>query len=99
MPFNRRKELDCPNFNFRWQDLVQINKSLCSAAIERGKSLRCSPGRFIRLYDNVAERCEGRKKGKRKRWREQREEEVKDSREKEFIEAYISSLADRGETL
>lgn len=40
-----------------------------------------------------------KKVDKKRRWREQREaEEVKkDSGEKEFIEAYISSLQDRGE--
>lgn len=66
--------------------------------------LNC-PVRFIRLYDNTAKRSEEKKKKeeekkeKKRRWREQREEEeVKDSREKEFIETYISSLKDRGET-
>lgn len=59
--------------------------------------------RFIRLYDNPAskekkKKEEKKKEGVRRRWREQREaEEVKDSGEKEFIEAYISSLQDRGE--
>ena len=64
-----------------------------------------SPVRFIRLYDNPAneEKMKKKKKkeeeeNKRRRWREAREEEVKDSREKEFIEAYVSSLQDRGET-
>lgn len=68
-----------------------------------------SPVRFIRLYDNPAneEKMKKQKKeeeekkkeeNKRRRWREAREEEVKDSREKEFIEAYVSSLQDRGET-
>lgn len=42
---------------------------------------------------------EKKKKEKWRRWREQREEEVKDGSEKEFIEAYVSSLKDRGETL
>lgn len=54
--------------------------------------------RFIRLYDNPASKEKKKKEGVRRRWREQREaEEVKDSGEKEFIEAYISSLQDRGE--
>lgn len=59
------------------------------------------PGRFIRLYENTRMKSEkemerGRSK---RRWRESREEVVKDSREKEFLETYISSLKDRGETL
>lgn len=73
----------------------------------RFQCLFCSSGRFIRLYDNPAneekkkKKDEEKKKEKKKkwRWREQRNEEVKkDSREKEFIEAYISTLQDRGET-
>lgn len=66
--------------------------------------LHCSC-RFIQLYDNLtsAERKkkeeEKKKKNKRRRWQERRQEEVKkDSREKEFIEAYVSTLKDRGET-
>ncbi|KAM6931360.1 LOW QUALITY PROTEIN: leucine-rich repeat-containing protein 2 [Xenentodon cancila] len=60
--------------------------------------------KFIRLYDNPASEEKRKKKReeekkkkeeeKRRRWREQKEV-VKDSREKEFLEAYISSLKDR----
>ncbi|KAM4576374.1 leucine-rich repeat-containing protein 2 [Odontesthes bonariensis] len=60
--------------------------------------------KFIRLYDNRAskermkkkeeEEEEEKKKEKRRRWREQKVE-VKDSREKEFMEAYVSSLENR----
>ena len=78
---------------------------MCSA----GVTSLLSPARFIRLYDNPAnaekkkkkkkkkEDEEKKEKNKRRRWREARQEEVKDSREKEFIEAYVSSLQDRGE--
>ncbi|TNN52229.1 hypothetical protein EYF80_037585 [Liparis tanakae] len=58
----------------------------------------CSSVRFIRLHDRAsAEKKKKKKENKRKRWRGPREEEeeVKDSREKEFIEAYVSSLKDR----
>lgn len=57
-----------------------------------------APDRFIRLYENTKKkREEEEKRGKnRSRWRE---EEVKDSREKEFMETYISSLQDRGEII
>ena len=48
------------------------------------------PDRFIRLYENPRKEEEV----KSKRWRE---EVVKDSREKEFLESYIRSLKDRGE--
>ncbi|XP_016522458.1 leucine-rich repeat-containing protein 2-like [Poecilia formosa] len=54
--------------------------------------------KFIRLYDNPEKRRrkkeeeEKKKKEKRRRWREQ---EVKDGSEKEFMEAYISTLKDR----
>ncbi|KAF1388993.1 hypothetical protein PFLUV_G00068810 [Perca fluviatilis] len=54
--------------------------------------------KFIRLRDNraSAEKKKKEEKKKKDRWRVQREEEVKkDSREKEFIEVYISSLKDR----
>lgn len=60
--------------------------------------------KFIRLYDNPAgeeqrkrrqeEEKKKKEEEKRRRWREQKEE-VKDSREKEFMEAYISSLENR----
>lgn len=57
-----------------------------------------SLARFIRLRDNPSKRKEERdpkkETKKRERWREQ---EVKDSGEKEFIETYISSLKERGE--
>uniref|UniRef100_A0A3B3YCH9 Leucine rich repeat containing 2 n=1 Tax=Poecilia mexicana TaxID=48701 RepID=A0A3B3YCH9_9TELE len=57
--------------------------------------------KFIRLYDNPEKRRrkkeeeEKKKKEKRRRWREQ---EVKDGSEKEFMEAYISTLKDRGQS-
>ncbi|XP_008304367.1 leucine-rich repeat-containing protein 2-like [Stegastes partitus] len=61
--------------------------------------------KFIRLYDNPAseekkkkkkQQEEEEEKKKRRRWRQQREEQQeKDGREKEFMEAYISSLQDR----
>ena len=67
------------------------------------------PGRFIRLYDNDTSKEKKKKKeeeekkkkekNERRKWKEQKEEEVKkDSREKEFIHAYIATLKDRGET-
>ncbi|KAM3610946.1 uncharacterized protein V6R79_011070 [Siganus canaliculatus] len=63
-----------------------------------------SPGiKFIRLYDNPdreeqkkKEEEKEEKRRRRRRWREAgQEQEVKDSREKEFMEAYISTLQDR----
>ncbi|MEQ2214815.1 hypothetical protein XENOCAPTIV_020992, partial [Xenoophorus captivus] len=60
---------------------------------------------FIRLYDNPSsekrkekEEKKRKEKEKKMRWTEQKEE-VKDSSEKEFMEAYISTLKDRGETM
>lgn len=69
----------------------------CQAAVTPS-----APNRFIRLYENTRKKSEEEEeeRGKSKRrWREPREEVVKDSREKEFLETYISSLQDRGETL
>lgn len=71
----------------------------CQAAVTPS-----APDRFIRLYENTRKKSEEeeeeKERGKSKRrWRELREEVVKDSREKEFLETYISSLQDRGETL
>ncbi|XP_059193515.1 leucine-rich repeat-containing protein 2 [Centropristis striata] len=75
-----------------------------------GDELNCIPTslcrnpniKFIRLYDNRSAKKkkeeEEKKKGKnkRRRWNQPREEEVqKDSREKEFMEAYVNSLMDR----
>ncbi|XP_026176729.1 leucine-rich repeat-containing protein 2 isoform X2 [Mastacembelus armatus] len=61
--------------------------------------------KFIRLYDNLTsaekkkkeEEKKKKERNKKRRWREQRQEEEvkKDSREKEFIEAYIGTLKDR----
>ncbi|XP_056274142.1 leucine-rich repeat-containing protein 2 [Pseudoliparis swirei] len=74
----------------------------CPTALCRNPHIK-----FIRLCDRAsAEKKKKKKKkkeeenkneNKRKRWRGPREEEeeVKDSREKEFIEAYVSSLKDR----
>ncbi|KAM4745089.1 leucine-rich repeat-containing protein 2 [Anableps anableps] len=60
--------------------------------------------KFIRLYDNPSsekrrkkkeeEEKKRRGKEKRRRWMEQKEE-VKDGSEKEFMEAYLSTLKDR----
>lgn len=81
------------------------------AACEKGSLPGCCqaavtppvPDRFIRLYENTrkkSEEKEEKERGKSKRrWRESREEVAKDSRDKEFLETYISSLKDRGETL
>ncbi|XP_053277320.1 leucine-rich repeat-containing protein 2 isoform X2 [Pleuronectes platessa] len=71
-----------------------------------GEQLTCIPTRlcsnpdikFIRLCDNLAnaEKKKEEEKEKGKRRREPGKEEVKkDGREKEFIEAYISTLTDR----
>lgn len=69
----------------------------CQAAVTPS-----GPDRFIRLYENTRKKSEEEKEKKggksKRRWRESREE-VKDSGEKEFLETYISSLKDRGETL
>ncbi|XP_017288626.1 leucine-rich repeat-containing protein 2 [Kryptolebias marmoratus] len=74
-----------------------------------GDELSCTPTRlcnnpdikFIRLYDNTfsekrkkKQEEQKKKQEKRRRWREQKEE-VKDSGEKEFMEAYLGSLKDR----
>ncbi|XP_040897614.1 leucine-rich repeat-containing protein 2 isoform X2 [Toxotes jaculatrix] len=87
-----------------------INISTLKMIVVSGDELTCIPTKlcsspdikFIRLYDNLtsAERKkkeeEKKEKSKKQRWREQREEEVKkDSGEKEFMEAYISTLTDR----
>ncbi len=62
-------------------------------------------GRFIRLYDNPTseekkkKEEEKKKEKKKRRWRDPRGEVKKDSSEKEFIEAYVGSLQDRGETV
>lgn len=59
------------------------------------------------MYDNPAseekkkkeeEKKKEEQKDQRRRWREKEEEVKKDSSEKEFIEAYINTLQDRGET-
>ncbi|GLD68450.1 leucine-rich repeat-containing protein 2 [Lates japonicus] len=87
------------------------NISTLKMVIVSGDELTCLPSKlcrspeikFIRLYDNPTsaekKKKEEEKKKKemsKRRWREQREEEVKkDGREKEFIEAYISTLKDR----
>ncbi|XP_062418635.1 leucine-rich repeat-containing protein 2 isoform X3 [Pungitius pungitius] len=81
------------------------NISTLKMIVVNGDALTCCPIKlcrnpeikFIRLCDRVSLEEEEEKKGKRKRWRQQREvEEVKkDSREKEFIEVYISSLKER----
>ncbi|XP_068460408.1 leucine-rich repeat-containing protein 2 [Clinocottus analis] len=68
----------------------------CSTSLCRSPDIK-----FIRLRDRASaekKKKEEKKKekNKRKRWREPREEEeVKDSREKEFMEVYLRSLKDR----
>lgn len=95
------------NFNYLPHCLAKI--TTLATIVVSGDELTCIPTKlcnnpeikFIRLYDNPAskekkKKEEKKKEGVRRRWREQREaEEVKDSGEKEFIEAYISSLQDR----
>ncbi|XP_035021220.1 leucine-rich repeat-containing protein 2 isoform X4 [Hippoglossus stenolepis] len=81
------------------------NISTLKMIVVSGEQLTCIPTRlcsnpdikFIRLCDNLAKKKEEKKeKSKMRRWREAGKEEVKkDSREKEFIEAYISTLTDR----
>ncbi|XP_068166953.1 leucine-rich repeat-containing protein 2 isoform X3 [Antennarius striatus] len=83
------------------------NISTLKMIVVSAEDLTCIPTRlcsnpdikFIRLYDNMftktCEETKKKEKTKRKRWREQREEKVKDSGDKEFIEAYIGSLQDR----
>uniref|UniRef100_A0A3P8NX67 Disease resistance R13L4/SHOC-2-like LRR domain-containing protein n=1 Tax=Astatotilapia calliptera TaxID=8154 RepID=A0A3P8NX67_ASTCA len=99
------------NFNYLPHCLANI--TTLATIVVSGDELTCIPTKlcnnpeikFIRLYDNPAskekkKKEEKKKEGVRRRWREQREaEEVKDSGEKEFIEAYISSLQDRDFTL
>ncbi|XP_006808507.1 leucine-rich repeat-containing protein 2 [Neolamprologus brichardi] len=90
------------NFNYLPHCLANI--TTLAMIVVSGDELTCIPTKlcsnpeikFIRLYDNPASKEKKKKEGVRRRWREQREaEEVKDSGEKEFIEAYISSLQDR----
>ncbi|XP_039476913.1 leucine-rich repeat-containing protein 2 [Oreochromis aureus] len=96
--------------NFTYLPHCLANITTLAMIVVSGDELTCIPTKlcnnpeikFIRLYDNPAskekkkKKEEKKKEGVRRRWREQREgEEVKDSREKEFIEAYISSLQDR----
>ncbi|XP_072243271.1 leucine-rich repeat-containing protein 2 [Leuresthes tenuis] len=84
------------------------NISTLKMIVVSGDELTCIPSKlcsnpgikFIRLYDNLAseermkKKEEEEKKEKRRRWTEQKVE-VKDSREKEFMEAYLSSLENR----
>lgn len=62
------------------------------------------PRRFVRLCDNALKKKkkeEKKKKEKTRKWRwrtPEEQQEVKDGREKEFIEAYVNTLKDRGET-
>lgn len=67
------------------------------AEMSQAIALSSVADRFIRLYENTTKKSEEEEeeRGKKRRWREGRE--VKDSREKEFMETYISSLKDRGE--
>lgn len=81
---------------------TEQKQKLCWWRLDRNCRLHCSC-RFIRLYDNLSterkkKEEEEKKRNKRRRWQERRPEEVKDSREKEFMEAYVSTLKDRGET-
>ncbi|XP_028312485.1 leucine-rich repeat-containing protein 2 [Gouania willdenowi] len=81
------------------------NISSLKMIVVSGEMLVCTPTRlcsnpdikFIRLLDNPSSRTTERKKEeekeKERRWRTA--EQLKDSREKEFMEAYISSLKDR----
>ncbi|XP_037536059.1 leucine-rich repeat-containing protein 2 [Nematolebias whitei] len=96
--------------NLQYLPLCLTNISTLRMVVVSGDELTCVPTKlcnnpdikFIRLYDNSSSEKkkkkkkeeEKKKKERRRRWREQ-EEEVKDSREKEFMEAYISSLKDR----
>ncbi|XP_027873583.1 leucine-rich repeat-containing protein 2 isoform X3 [Xiphophorus couchianus] len=81
------------------------NISSLKMVVASGDALTCVPTKlcndpeikFIRLYDNPEKRRkkeeeEKKTNEKRRRWREQ---EVKDGSEKEFMEAYISTLKDR----
>ncbi|KAK2901564.1 leucine-rich repeat-containing protein 2 [Channa argus] len=80
------------------------NISTLKMIVVSGDDLTCIPTKlcsspeikFIRLYDNTKTEKKKKESNVRRRWSERREEEVKkDSREKEFIAAYISSLKDR----
>ncbi|CAI5649123.1 unnamed protein product [Oreochromis niloticus] len=96
--------------NFTYLPHCLANITTLAMIVVSGDELTCIPTKlcnnpeikFIRLYDNPASKEKKKKKEEKKkegvsrRWREQREgEQVKDSGEKEFIEAYISSLQDR----
>ncbi|XP_025767842.1 leucine-rich repeat-containing protein 2 isoform X1 [Oreochromis niloticus] len=100
--------------NFTYLPHCLANITTLAMIVVSGDELTCIPTKlcnnpeikFIRLYDNPASKEKKKKKEEKKkegvsrRWREQREgEQVKDSGEKEFIEAYISSLQDRDFTL
>ncbi|MEQ2279208.1 hypothetical protein AMECASPLE_007085, partial [Ameca splendens] len=101
--------------NLSYLPLCLSNISTLKMIVVSGDELTCVPTKlcndpeikFIRLYDNPSsekkrkEKEEEKKrneKEKKRRWTEQKEE-VKDSSEKEFMEAYISTLKDRGETM
>ncbi|KAM4578040.1 leucine-rich repeat-containing protein 2 [Fundulus diaphanus] len=95
--------------NLSYLPLCLTNISTLKMIVVSGAELTCVPTKlcsdpelkFIRLYDNPSSQKSGKKeeekkrkgKEKRRRWREQ--EEVKDSSEKEFMEAYIGTLKDR----
>ncbi|XP_037634367.1 LOW QUALITY PROTEIN: leucine-rich repeat-containing protein 2 [Sebastes umbrosus] len=97
------------NMNYLPHCLTNI--STLKMIVVSGDDITCCPTKlcrnpeikFIRLRDNRAsaekkKKKEEEKKNKRRRWKQQREEEEevkKDSREKEFMEAYISLLKDR----
>ncbi|XP_029016534.1 leucine-rich repeat-containing protein 2 [Betta splendens] len=79
------------------------NISTLQMVVVSGEELTCIPTRlcsnpsikFIRLYDNQTRAGRKEEKRRRRRWQEWRPAEVKDSRDKEFLEAYVSSLMDR----
>ncbi|XP_026198257.1 leucine-rich repeat-containing protein 2 [Anabas testudineus] len=94
--------------NLSYLPLCLANISTLKMVVVSGEELNCIPTKlcsspdikFIRLYDKLTsverKKKEEEKKKKRRRWQERRQEEVKkDSREKEFIEAYVSTLKDR----
>ncbi|XP_060927548.1 leucine-rich repeat-containing protein 2 [Limanda limanda] len=80
------------------------NISTLKMIVVSGEQLTCTPTRlcsnpdikFIRLCDNLnAEKKKEEKKEKSRRREPGKEEVKKDGREKEFMEAYISTLTDR----
>ncbi|XP_008334713.1 leucine-rich repeat-containing protein 2 isoform X1 [Cynoglossus semilaevis] len=85
------------------------NISTLKMIIVSGDELTCTPTKlcsnpeikFVRLCDNALKKKkkeEKKKKEKTRKWRwrtPEEQQEVKDGREKEFIEAYVNTLKDR----